>query len=100
MLRDAIWLLLKYPDSQYDGEPSLLSAVARTHGNVSVSDYDHFRDAILGAVTERDSKKAADAWSATMAPGFKYLKGKLLPAAAPASAADAAQRVPPQAEPL
>jgi serine/threonine protein kinase len=74
VLRDSMWLLLKFSDARDPAEPTLLSAVARTHAQRTAKEYDLFRDAILAAVTKHDSSAAADDWHKAMAPGFDYLK--------------------------
>lgn len=74
VLRDAIWLLLKYPSAGDHAEPTLLSRVARTHSMITAAQYDLFRDAILAAVSKHDSTAVVRDWRSAMAPGFEYLK--------------------------
>lgn len=74
VLRDAMWLLLKFPSSGDNDEPTILSRVARTHARITAEQYDLFRDAILEAVREHDSPSAVQDWRAAMAQGFDYLK--------------------------
>lgn len=77
VLRDAIWLLLTYPDTNETTEPTILSSVARTHGWVTREMYDQFRDAILATVAERDPPEPVAAWRDAMKPGFDYLERQL-----------------------
>jgi serine/threonine protein kinase len=74
VLRDSMWLLLKFSDARDASEPTLLSAVARTHARRTAKEYDLFRDAILAAVMKHDSPAAAEDWAKAIAPGFEYLK--------------------------
>jgi serine/threonine protein kinase len=77
VLRDAIWLLLKYPDMRDADEPTILSRVARTHSHITAAQYDLFRDAILAAVKKHDAPELVTHWREAMTPGFAYLKGQM-----------------------
>jgi serine/threonine protein kinase len=78
VLRDALWLLLTFPETSEQGEPTILSGIARTHSQIPC-DFDKFRDAVLDAVARHDSAEPAtvDAWRDAMKPGFEYLKSKI-----------------------
>jgi hemoglobin-like flavoprotein len=76
VLRDAIWLLLKYADTPDVGEPTILSRVARTHSRITAEQYDLFRDAILAAVEKHDGPAMVTHWREAMMPGFEYLKAQ------------------------
>ena len=77
VLRDSLWLLLTFSETSEQGEPTILSAVARTHSQLPC-DFDKFRDAVLDAVGRHDSADPATlgAWREAMMPGLEYLKSK------------------------
>jgi hemoglobin-like flavoprotein len=77
VLRDALWLLLTFAETSEQGEPTILSGVARTHAQLPC-DFDKFRDAVLDAVGHHDSTEPAtlNAWREAMMPGLEYLKSK------------------------
>ena len=91
VLRDAIWLLLKYPDTPDAGEPTILSRVARTHSRITAAQYDLFRDAILAAVKTHDGAAMVAHWRDAMTPGFEYLKAQVPKAEAARNAIPASQ---------
>jgi serine/threonine protein kinase len=76
VLRDSIWLLLTYPNTNDSEEPTILSGVTRTHKERTAAEYDLFRDAVLAAVAQHDSPLMVEHWRDAMAPGFQYLKSK------------------------
>jgi hemoglobin-like flavoprotein len=78
VLRDALWLLLAYGETRDQREPTVLSAVARTHAHFQPAQFDAFREAVLAAVARHDPKgtAAVDAWRHAIAPGLEYLKSK------------------------
>jgi serine/threonine protein kinase len=81
VLRDAIWLLLSFADTNETEEPTILSGVARSHFQRTAQEYDQFREAILAAVRDHDTAAAVEDWRTTMLPGFEYLKHSLAKAA-------------------
>jgi hemoglobin-like flavoprotein len=78
VLRDALWLLLSYPETRPQGDPTILSGIARTHAHYQPHQFDVFRDAVLAAVAACDSRgpHVVEAWRGALAPGIDYLKGK------------------------
>jgi hemoglobin-like flavoprotein len=78
VLRDALWLLLTYPETRTDDEPTILSGIARTHAHYESRHFDQFRDAVLDAVGVCDPGGAAvvEAWREAITPGLEYLKSK------------------------
>jgi serine/threonine-protein kinase len=78
MLRDALWLLLAYPETRERADPTILSGIARTHAHFEPRQFDLFSDAVLSAVLECDPEGplAAEAWRQAITPGFEYLKSK------------------------
>ena len=81
VLRDALWLLLFYPETREQGEPTILGGIARTHAKYEPEQFDAFRDAVLKAVARHDPR-AEGAWRAVITPGIEYLKSKAGQAAA------------------
>jgi serine/threonine protein kinase len=78
VLRDALWLLLTFPQTHSQGEPTILSAVARTHAHFDPKLFDTFEDAVLAAVAKHDPRGATclESWRHAIAPGLEYLKSK------------------------
>jgi hypothetical protein len=78
MLRDALWLLLSYDKRDESEEPTVLSAIARTHARFDPVLFDRFRQAVLHAVAKHDpaGARAAAVWGEAMAPGLQYLKNR------------------------
>lgn len=68
VLRDALWLLLVYPETHEPGDPTILSGIARTHAHYEPRQFDTFRDAVLKAVGACDPAGAAavEAWREAM----------------------------------
>ena len=83
VMRDALWLLLTYPETREHGDPTILSGVARTHAHYRPEQFDTFRDAVLETVGALDpqGQRAVDAWRDAIAPGLEYLKSRVVTAA-------------------
>jgi serine/threonine protein kinase len=79
VLRDALWLLLSYAENREQGEPTILSGIARTHTRFEPLQFDAFRDAVLDAVARHDPAGATGvtAWRDAIGPGIDYLKSKV-----------------------
>ena len=78
VLADSMWLLLTFPNTGEDEEPTILSGIARAHAHFEPWQFDRFREAVVKAVARHDSTHpcAADAWKAAMSPGLEYLKAR------------------------
>jgi hypothetical protein len=78
VLRDALWLLLSFKQSDEQDEPTILTGIARSHAHFEPRLFDAFRDAVLEAVQRHDPEgaAAAAAWRAAMASGLDYLKAR------------------------
>jgi serine/threonine-protein kinase len=76
VLADALWLLLTFPDLPEEGEPTILSGIARSHARFEPKQFDRFRSAVLKAVARHDPRgiDVVNAWRDAMKPGFDYLK--------------------------
>lgn len=79
LLRHAIGLLLNFPN-QPNGEPTILSRVAKRHGpaelNVPADMYPGFVESLIQTVAEHDpefDRSIESAWRATIAPGIAYM---------------------------
>jgi serine/threonine protein kinase len=84
VLRDALWLLLTYPETREQNEPTILSGIARTHARYNPQQFDAFGEAVLKAVAKHDplGSAALGAWRGAITPGLDYLKSKAGKAAA------------------
>jgi len=78
VLRDALWLLLSFRQSEERGEPTILSGIARTHARFEPAQFELFQEAVLEAVAQHDpdGPGAVAAWRDAMTPGIDYLKMK------------------------
>ena len=78
VLRDALWLLLAYPETREQSDPTILSGIARTHAHYEPRQFDMFRDSVLKAVLACDPSgaSAVEAWREAMTPGLEYLKSR------------------------
>lgn len=78
VLADALWLLLTFPATQEQGEPTILSGIARSHAHFEPQQFDQFVEAVLNAVGRHDPKgpTAVKAWRDAMTPGLEYLKAR------------------------
>lgn len=78
MLDGAVQALLNFP-RQPVAEPTVLSSTADRHRPLGLrpEHYDAFREALLDTLRERchPSEEVLEAWRATIAPGFEYMKG-------------------------
>ena len=71
-------ILLTYPETREQGEPTILSGIARTHTKYEPQQFDAFREAVVKAVEKHDPRgaAAAAAWREAITPGLDYLKSK------------------------
>jgi serine/threonine protein kinase len=78
VLRDALWLLITYPETREQSEPTILSGIARTHARYNPQQFDAFGEAVLKAVDKHDplGSAAVGAWRGAITPGLDYLKSK------------------------
>jgi hypothetical protein len=76
VLREALLLLLTYPETRHRGEPTILGRIARTHAHFEPKQFDVFCEAVVTAVERHDprGRDAAEAWREAMLPGIEYLK--------------------------
>ena len=72
VLRDALWLLITYPSTAEEEEPTILSRIASTHAQYDTKWFDDFQKAVLDVVRLRDPG-AVKAWEYAMKPGLAYL---------------------------
>ena len=62
VLRHALWLLLTYAEKLEQGEPTILSGIARTHAQYEPQQFDTFGEAVLKAV-DGTIRKVPPPWS-------------------------------------